>query len=219
MTLVLTNVTDYGVVMAADDALVETAGKYSRVLHGATKLFAHYGCHCGMATWGAGELPHQNPASPPVALEFILKRFVGETQGIESVDTQVNGSWVPFVYQIANCDDPYAVLPVVRQFASRVVRPLGPFSALRDMYPIANGVVNAGYWVDALFDALVAGGDVTENSHLVPGNSMEKRQAFLGLVARSVSDTHLTMNLSRSIGPRVLTLGISSQDGVLSFRD
>ncbi len=65
MTLVLTNVTEYGIAMAADDALTERLGKEVRILHGATKLFAHYHCHCGLATWGLGALPNRNPEHAP----------------------------------------------------------------------------------------------------------------------------------------------------------
>jgi hypothetical protein len=75
--------------------------------------------------------------------------------------------------------------------------------------------LNAGCWADAQFDAFVAAAATTDMSDLVPGNSLEKRQAFLG----AVSDIHITMDLSRSIGPRVMSLGISSADATMSLRD
>ena len=131
----------------------------------------------------------------------------------------VENVWRPFAYQVGNCDDPYAASPFIRQFASRVVRPPSPYSPIKDKYPIANGLLNAGYWVDAQFDALVTAADVTENSHRVPGNSLEARQGFLGAIARAVSDIHITMDLSRSISPRVLTLGVSSVDGRVALRE
>jgi hypothetical protein len=224
VTLVLTNVTEYGVVMAADDALTERYGENVRILQGATKLFAHYGCHCGFATWGLGALPNRNPEHAPVSVGFIVKRFVGETQRVDHLETLLKGlvdrlngehpkarepamidvgaciragsGWHPVVYQVGNCDDPYAPT-AIRPFTARILRPPGPYDASRDIYPIANGLLNAGYWVDAQFDAFTIAAEVTENSVMVPGNSLEKRQAFLGAVARAVSDIQLSMDLSR----------------------
>jgi hypothetical protein len=246
MTLVLTNVTEYGMVMAADDALAERVGGDARILFGATKLLAHYKCHCGFATWGAGGLPHGKPNSPPVAMEFILKRFLRDNLAIESIDellerlvrrlndhpessypamidiaacVQTQASWNPVIYQLGNCDDAYVDQPVIRPFAVRIVRRPEPYNPLKDTYPFANGVLNVGWWVDAQFDAMIAAGGVTEKAHLVPGDSLEKRQAFLGSVARAISDVHVTMDLSRSIGPRVMTLGISSTDGNVCVRE
>lgn len=96
---------------------------------------------------------------------------------------------------------------------------LAPYNPVVDKYPTVNGVINVGYWIDAQFDAFIAAAEVTENATRIPGDTLEKRQAFFGSVARAVADIHLSMDLSRAISPRMLTLSISSDNGALHFQD
>ncbi|HEV7297873.1 MAG TPA: hypothetical protein VGN72_00790 [Tepidisphaeraceae bacterium] len=243
MTLILTNVTPYGVVMAADDALTERYGDFVRILNGATKVFAHYGCHCALATWGAGALPYRDPPYMPVAIEFILRGFIRETSEVDRVEILldglverlngeyrrpngpamidvagcklVEGVWLPFAFQIGNSEDPYHWEPEIRSFRLRQMRQPAAFNISTDEYPIANGIVNTGYWADAYFDGMVAAAMSSERADRVPGNTLEDRQAFLACAARAVSDLHVAMDLSKSVSTRISSVSISSANGAV----
>jgi hypothetical protein len=96
-----------------------------------------------LATFGAGGLPHQNESAPPVAMEFILRSFIGDNANLTSIEEllrrlvtrlntfppskhaamidiagclPVDDNWYPIVYQIGNCDDPNIEEPKIRPF-------------------------------------------------------------------------------------------------------
>ena len=86
MTLILTRVTAGGVVMAADSALTESYGNYTRILNGAEKLLPHEpSCSC-IGTWGGGVVPNPMPEGDPVPLQFVLQTFVDTARTIQSGD-------------------------------------------------------------------------------------------------------------------------------------
>ena len=247
MTLILSYVTPYGVAMAADDAISEVWGSHGRVLRGATKLFAHYGAHAGIGIWGEGVLPFPAfgvPASgfPLVPLEFVIKEFLRQSTTVRRIDELANllggylndtyakakravaidvagcldeeGKFLPVIFRLANCNDPFADEPGIGHFTTQTIRVPKPFED-RDQFPIVGGNVNAGYWVNELTFALTEAGKRTFAD--VPGSSLESRQRFLGVMARSVSDIYTNMTQIRSIGAVVATLGVDNQSGSVSF--
>lgn len=234
MTLVLTWVTEYGIAMAADDALTETYGGHQRVLRGATKLIQHYGCKAGFGTWGAGTLPNQERGKNPIAIEFVVRYFLGEAVRVEAIDVLAQGlverlnefptgeevsavdvaAYVtcdaersPVVYRIANTDDPYADRPKIRRFSLQEVRKAVPYDSDADAYPIPGGHANAAFWVPRMMDGMTMAAKETEEPN-IPGNDLEQRTTFLGVIARGVSNAFTRTNISSSIGPNITTLAL-----------
>jgi hypothetical protein len=182
MTLVLSNVTEYGVVMA--DAEANDITSMPDLVHFLVK--------------------HLNEDYGPVASAAMID--------VAGCISSPNG-WLPALFQIGNCDDPYRDPPVIREFASRAMRAPRAFDPTNDNYPVVNGLWDVGYWIDAQVDAFNLASDVTERTEQVPGNSLRRRQLFLRSVARAVFDINVTMDLSNAIGPNISTLGVSSVNG------
>lgn len=179
---------------------------------------------------------------PIVALEFIIKEFIRQSQTLRRVDELVRvlagylndnyarskravaidvagcleqeGNWLPVIYRLANCDDPFAEEPVIVEFAPKAIRPAKPWEDA-DELPLVGGNVNAGYWVAELTTALRVAAALTAVD--VPGSSLEARTRFLGVIARAVADIYTNMTPVRSIGAEVSTLAVDSQSGSVSL--
>jgi hypothetical protein len=243
MTLIVTQVTPDGIAMAADAAVTETWLGYGRVLHGATKLFAHQPSGSGIGIWGEAVLasPDSRKHPTPIPLEFALRYFLDRNQAttparlvqamtewlinefpspkramgidIASCERVVDG-FRPTIFRIANCAYPYVDQVVTRFRYERLRAPIA-FDPVQDRFFTVAGTLNAEFWVEEFSLAI---GRATLRTHsAVRAGTLKQQCRYLQALVRSIADIQSTTGLNDTIGGAIATLGISSRDGIISL--
>lgn len=233
MSLTITDITEYGIVMVADTALSEILpdtsynaafGFRERALFGARKLFGHPNARAGLATWGAGTL------TGSVATQFFIEKFLEDHAAVDTVEGlaedlrvvlnafygagpaalgvhlagMVNDG-ITVCYEIRNADPPYN--GKTRDFDVVTLKAPGPVTA-DARYLVAGGDLRL---FDPLTEAIEAALAAVRVSGLkIPADSLEARRDFFAAHVRFVSDLYASARKLRSIGGEVTALKITN---------
>lgn len=240
MTLILSKVTQDGVVMAADTAITESYCDYVRILTGARKLIPHYPSSSCMATWGGAVLPHPQRENP-IAVEFALRQFADIARSITEGEVicdklaqwlnetfpkpkQIVGIDVatvrprrnvlyPAIYRIMNGDNEDDNPGRFRRFTLRHPEPYDPDA---DAPFIVAGDRNARFWVDEIRAAV-------RNASLRTGytfpQTLTEVAAWTPSLVRSVAETYRALSIGQSIGTSTSRAILVSGTGKLTHED
>jgi len=246
MTLIITEVSPYGIVMVADTALtfheMTPSGRIrARVLTGARKLQYIPYLDAGVSMWGTGRI---RTISGELMADIWLEDLIARYEGIRSLEVfaevmvdelqrnmgdsdqplgfhlagfiDEGNRKVPSFYHIRNCDGGYGNLEI------------HDFVAVHELGPDVNRMESINLWYDGdlgLFKALIGGIETGLNrikmisGFEIPHPSLEGRLRFYASVVRFISDLYHSSNLPREIGKEVDCLGIDSEGTVIRFRE
>ncbi len=243
MSLTITDITEFGIVMVADTALYEvyddttegnTFGFRDRTLFGGRKLFMHPQAKTGLATWGAGTIAGSVP------VQYVIEKFLEDHSGMNSVQDvagelgyilqtcyaipavfgvhvagmhRTGAAFVPVCYEICNADPPYRET-AIRDFKLIELRAPGAVASREQRFLKAGGDLRLfGPLSDAIESALPAAAAGSKGIR-IPADSLEARREFFAAHIRFVSDLYASARHPRSIGGRVDVLSIGN-DGTL----
>ena len=91
MTLILTELSEFGVAMAADTAETvvlqgPSGAPYTRVTYGAKKLLPIPALRAGVSSWGLGAIPDKRPPSGRIPTDIWLQDFLRLNEQAKTID-------------------------------------------------------------------------------------------------------------------------------------
>jgi hypothetical protein len=238
MTLVITELSTFGIAMVADSAVTSTeevpSGRaISRVLTGVQKLQPVPYLNAGLSVWGLGELP---TSSGRVSTDLWLFDFIQEHESIESLDdfantlaaelqrvagdvdepmgihlagyVDVDGEDLPTFYHVRNNDGDFRRGYDIHDFVPGQDFP--PQAVDQGWYRTRNGDYGAYAVLSSAVEAALA--HIQQDPTLdltVPSESLQGRVAYLAAWLRFVSDLYASSSLLRTIGGEISALGIA----------
>lgn len=240
MTLVLTELSQFGIAMAADSAITfqvptPSGRTISRVLHGAKKLQIVPHIKAGIACWGLGTI---NGVNTDIWMADLVKRSVQNTTDLHSfanflaseLNTALGQNAPPAGFHVAGFIDgisgPEPAFYHVHNGPSQVIAGINPaiFNANFDRPPQSNGpnqfyiTRNGDYRFYAYFFnqlmRLIQGihADPQLSGVQIPfPPSLYSRAKFLRLQIQTVASLYDVSNLVPGIGGPITILGIGPQ--------
>jgi hypothetical protein len=235
MSLSITDITEHGIVMVADTALVEqiddtASGNFygfrTRTLLGARKLFAHVPAKAGLATWGAGTFPGG------IATQFVIEKFLDGNQtvltvrelaeelrymlntfygvlpavlGIHVAGMIKTKTFQPVCYEIRNANPPYVGVDIHDFELVELMAPQEIADAGHRRLFVGGDARLFRPLTDSIETALAA---VKADGLIVPAEHLQARREFFAAHLRFVSDLYATALRPRSIGADAMSLSI-----------
>ncbi|RLC70699.1 MAG: hypothetical protein DRI81_18730 [Chloroflexi bacterium] len=244
MTLVITELSQFGIAMVADSAVTCTeippSGQpIQRVLNGALKLQVIPYLNAGVSVWGLGVLP---TATGQVSTDIWLSDFIVQHSGIATLDefantlaaelqtvagqvqevlgfhlagyVDVDGQRLPTFYHVRNCDGTFRHYELHEFIPGQDFPP----QELGDrIYRTRNGDYGPYAILSAGVERVLPEIHADPNLNLtIPYPSLQGRIAYLTAWLRFVSELYASSRLLRTIGGSMAALGISF-DGQLMY--
>lgn len=243
MTLVITEISDFGIAMAADSALTKrivlpSGVIMSQVLTGTQKLQYIPQLKAGISMWGFGSVRTGNGFIPTDAwiIDFIsryddidtLERFavalaselqlaVGEIQqpmGFHLAGyVDENGEKLPTIYHVRNCDGPIDGQYVIHEFIPGL-----QFAPQRppvdDYYVLRNGDFGPYALLSAVVLRILPAIQQV-NDITIPHPSLRGRISFHGAWINFISDLYASAGRNRTIGGKVSAMGMTPEGDVI----
>lgn len=246
MTLIITEISPYGIVMAADTALtfheMTPSGRIrTRVLTGARKLQYIPYLDAGISMWGTGRI---RTISGDLIMDIWLEDLIARYEGVESLEAfaevmvdelqrnmgrsdqplgfhlagfcDKGNRKVPSFYHIRNCEGSYRDLEI------------HDFVAVHEFGPGVEREEPVNLWYNGdlgLFKAMIGGIEAgvsrikMTSGFEIPHPSLEGRLRFYASIIRFISDLYHSSRLPREIGKEVDCLGIDADGTVIKFRE
>lgn len=236
MSIAITDVSEFGIVMVTDTALLEEIsdveqgnrfGNRSRVLFGARKLFGHPPSVSGLAIWGAGTLPG------PIATQFVIEKFLEDHAAVRSVDvlsdelayilrTFYSAGTAPLGVQVGGMIKGEAgwmpALYEVRnsdgpgsplyEFKLHTIRPPKTVTSPEDRILYPGGDLTLYRPLSQALDGVID--QVGQKGYRIPEQSLQARRDFFAAQVRFISDLYASGRMLRTIGGDVLVLSIDN---------
>lgn len=247
MTLIITEISQYGIAMVADSAVTvqETlpSGRTElRVLNGARKLQAIPYLKAGLSAWGMGTL---KGSTWEASTDLWLADFIAQNRAIATLDdfantladqlqgivgstetemgihlagyVEVNGHSMPSFYHVRNNDGDYKQGYTLHEFVPG--RQYGPKDPGDEVATLRNGF----YGPYAILDhhLRLALNAVRQDPALkltIPHPSLEGRIAYHAACVKFVSDLFGSAHLQRVIGGTIDALGITPDQRPTYYR-
>jgi hypothetical protein len=238
VTLILTEVSPFGIAMVADsamttEAVVPSGKKRLRVTYGLRKLQEAPSVNGCVSYWGAGEIQDLNR----VPTDLWLEDFTEQNSGIHQLKTWVEKltdklnalrppsalgfhaagyigreKKMPVVYRVANHDRLGSPL---REFRCELLWAPTVVKKVPDSQLYADGDLTAYAPLSQAVDSVLP--DVRKNANLViPGESLEERARYLAAWVSFVSDVYESSGKYRTIGGDVLVAVITGEGSRIS---
>ncbi len=244
MTLIITEISEFGIAMVADSAVtfneqLPSGETFPRVLNGAVKLQRIPYLHAGISIWGLGSI---NLDDNHLSTDIWLAIFIQEHSHIQTIDEFANALTeelqitlgniqiplgfhlagyveneeqnLPTFYHIRNVDGTFQHYDY-HEFISGQDFPPQTLPA-NQMYITRNG--DYGPYVilaNTVHDALPTIKNAVNFD--IPSQSLQGRLAYHVAWVRFVSDLYASSGLLRTIGGNIISLGISSLGQIVSY--
>jgi len=199
MTLIITELSEFGIAMVADSAVtyferLPSEQPVPRVLNGALKLQVIPYLNAGVSVWGHGTLPVENAH---VSTDIWLRYFIQHHSGVASLDEFVDRLQIE-----------------LQNIAGDLQKPLGFHLAGRngDYGPYA--ILSAG--LENVLPQIHSDSDL---KLAIPHPSLHGRIGYLTAWVRFVSDLYASSGLIRTIGGGITALGISPEGQLVYYPD
>ena len=244
MTLVITELSKYGIAMVADSAVTEVlklpSGRtIARVLTGVRKLQVIPYLGAGISVWGLGSILLENTQVPT---DLWLNDFIERHSGTGSIDefakrlteelrsavgmktdalgfhlagyVEVNSKRLPTFYHVRNVEGDFVSSYSFHEFVPGHDMPPREFDD--EILTTRNGDYGPyALLVKAVENALPA--IKTVKGLTIPHSSLQGRVAYLAAWVRFVSDLYASSGVPRTIGGDVAALGITPDGQIMAF--
>lgn len=245
MTLVITELSQFGIAMVADSAVTYTESLPSgqpvrRVLNGAWKLQVIPYLNAGISVWGLGAIP---TAPKKVSTDIWLNDFIARHSGIATLDefanalaaeleniagqvqkelgfhlagyVDVNGHKLPTFYHVRNCDGTFRHYELHEFMPSQ---DFPPQDLGDEIYRTRNGSYGPYAILSAGVERVLPQIHTDPNLNLtIPHPSLQGRIAYLTAWLRFVSELYASSRLLRIIGGNIAALGISPDEQLVYY--
>lgn len=244
MTLIITELSKFGIVMVADSAVTFTeilpnGGQFHHVLNGAQKLQAIPYLKAGISVWGLGSIPtqHGNLSTDVWINDFIvrhsqvgtlaefadslaqeLQESIGDSQvavGFHLAGfVDVESRNLPTFYHVRNVDGTFVHYDFHEFIAGQDFPPRE--LAETEMYITRNGDYGAyAVLVNAVHNALpIIQNGIGIN---IPHSSLQGRVAYHSAWIKFVSELYASSGLLRTIGGSISALGIYPDGQIIYY--
>lgn len=237
MTLVITEISRFGVVMTADTAeTISVQGMsgawYTRIKYGTPKLFPIVPLNGGVSFWGAGEIYVAASKSSRMPTDVWLEDFVAKEKfrNLEEFGytlcrnmNALHGPEAPALgFQVAGIGrgTPRDGMPVFYRVCNRDKkggrRPEFEVDRTIDFPHLNDGPILFPDADVALYEELQrrlgVGEPLARNGQPIPHPSLDGRAEYVAAWVRLISDLYQSAGLSRTIGGKVTTLKINNSN-------
>jgi hypothetical protein len=245
MTLIITEISEYGIAMVADRALTETfrfrsGREYAKTLDGVHKLQPIPSLEAGISMWGRATFPTSGGEAP---LDLWLRDFIHDNSSLTSLDdfaekltnelklslggtrdlmgfhiagyVDSQGRKMPTVYHVRNNDGPYGQLRIHDFVKGHDFPPRDIRSG--ETFELRNG----DFGPYALLSETIkrVGPTLQQVSGLaIPYPSLEGRLSYQAAWIRFISDIYDSSRALRTIGTSVIRLGIAPDGRIKAYQ-
>jgi len=245
MTLLITEMSEFGIAMVADSAVtcverLPSGQSFPRVLNGALKLQMIPHLNAGVSVWGLGTLPTN---SGQVATDIWLHDFIQQHSRVATLDefaltlttelqeiagniqeplglhlagyVDVEGQKLPTFYHVRNNDGTFRDYNI-HEFIQGHEFPPREIAEGDQYFRVRNGDYGPYAILSAGLESVLP--QIRSDTDLniaIPFPSLQGRIAYLTAWVRFVSELYASSNLLRTIGGGISALGISPDGQVI----
>ena len=245
MTLIITEVSEFGIAMVSDRAVTQrvafnSGNEFTRILEGIQKLQRIPYLNAGISMWGLGGIPQGGTSTDLWIMDFIesnrnvasldefaenltneLTLSIGGTKECVGFHiagyAKVNGRMLPTVYHIRNNDGTHKDYTVYNDFKKGHDYPPKEKRPGDPPFELRNGDYGPYAFFSETMKVLKPKLESITGMD-VPHKSLEGRLKYLAAWVKFISDMYESSQIPRSIGTSVISLGITPGDGIASYR-
>ncbi len=247
MTLIITEISEYGIAMVADSALTwrfrHPSAGLPRTLMGVRKLQQIPHLRAGISFWGCALLPtaegdslladdwmrhfvqqHADTQSLDEFAETLVQKLqatastIGEPVGFHLGGyAQKEDQSVPTLYHVRNCDGNALEGYKLHEFVKGLEWPQPQEEKTPPPFWLRNGDYGAYAILFRPFDRALSQIEQLVTKTPIPARSLEGRMAYNALWVRLISDLYASAELPQTIGGEIYALGIGAGGEIISW--